>query len=465
MQGLSRYIGDRSFYRRTLAVMLPILAQNIISNLIASLDNLMVGSLGTAEMSGVSVVNQLLFVFNWCLFGMVSGAGLFAAQAHGRRDREGVRDVFRFTCYVGLTLLVLGLSLFLLAGDGLISLYLHEGEEIDPALTLGYAKEYLGILLFALLPYTVSQVYGGTLRATGNTVPPMIAALLGVLTNLGLNRVLIFGAFGLPALGVRGAAIATVIARVVECLAVVLYSHLRRCPFAVGAYRSLRLSPSLARSILLRGMPLMLNEGIYAMGMATLVASYAVRGGETLAALNITATVCDLFTYLFISAGSATAVLLGPVLGTGDLEAARDTSRKLIAFTLGMGLLCGILLAVGAPFFPLLYETTAEIRALATSLILVRAAVSPILGYLNGCYFTILSGGDTAVTFLLDSGYVWGLNVLPAFLLSSYTALPLVLVYFLCTFADLGKAAIGTALVRLGKWAKVLAPTDETQNR
>ena len=121
MLTLKSLIGDRAFYKQVLAVMLPILAQNLITNLISSLDNMMTGPLGTAEMSGVSVVNQLLFVFNWCLFGMVSGAGIFAAQAYGRRDREGVRDVFRFTWYVGAVILAVGLFVFLLFGDGLIS--------------------------------------------------------------------------------------------------------------------------------------------------------------------------------------------------------------------------------------------------------------------------------------------------------------------------------------------------------
>ena len=458
MGGIRRYIGDLAFYRHALAVMLPILAQNIVSNLISSLDNMMTGPLGTAEMSGVSVVNQLLFVFNWCLFGMVSGAGIFAAQAHGRHDREGVRDVFRFTLYIGAVILAVGLLVFSLFGDGLISLYLHEGEGSDPAAILSFAREYLAMMLLGLVPYTVAQIYGGTLRATGNTVPPMLAALFGVLTNLALNWVLIFGHLGAPALGVRGAAIATVIARVVECLTVVLYTHLRRerCGFIVGAYRSLRVPRVLSRGILLRGMPLMLNEGLYAMGLATLLAAYAVRGGDTLASLTIAGTVADLFTYLFISAGSATSILLGHILGSGDAEAAKDASRKLIAFTLGMGLLCGMLLAAGSPFFPLLYDAPDTVRKLATHLILIRAGVAPILGLLNGCYFTILSGGDTAITFLLDSGYVWLGNVLPAFLLASYTALPILAVYAICTFADIGKAILGILLVRRGRWAKTL---------
>ncbi|MBO7763140.1 MAG: MATE family efflux transporter [Clostridia bacterium] len=459
MLTLKSLIGDRAFYKRVLAVMMPILAQNLITNLISSLDNMMTGPLGTAEMSGVSVVNQLLFVFNWCLFGMVSGAGIFAAQAYGRRDREGVRDVFRFTWYVGAVILAVGLFVFSLFGDSLISLYLHEGEGSDPAVILSFAREYLGIMILALIPYTVAQVYGGTLRATGNTVPPMLAALFGVLTNLALNWVLIFGHLGAPALGVRGAALATVISRVVECAAVVIYTHCHkaRCEFIRGAYASPRIPKALARSILIKGMPLMMNEGLYAMGLATLLASYAVRGGDTLASLNIAGTICDLFTYLFISAGSATAILLGHILGTGDTAAARDASRKLIAFTLGMGIICGILLAVGSPFFPLLYEATDTVRLLASRFILIRAAASPLLGYLNGCYFTILSGGSTVVIFFLDSVFIWSVNVLLAFLLSSFTAIPILAVYAICTFADVLKAMIGTVLVRRGRWAMQLS--------
>lgn len=454
-----RYVGTRAFYRGVVAIMLPILLQNAITNVVGLLDNVMVGQIGTEEMSGTSIVNQLMFIFNLCLFGMVSGAGLFSAQAFGQGDYQGVRYAFRFKLYAGAVLTALAMGAFLIFGEPLISLYLHEGGETgDLALTMQYAKQYLAIAVWGMIPYALAQIYAGTLRAAGRPALPMYAGLCGVGVNVLLNYLLIFGKLGLPALGVRGAALATVIARLVECGAAVYLAHRKgsRCDFIRGAWRSLYIPRSLARNILVKATPLLLNEGIYALGQAVLLMCYSVRGLATVSAMNITGTLFDAFNVLFISAGSATAILLGHILGTGDTEGARDAARKIITFTLGTGVVCGILVGVAAPFFPSLYETTAEVRTLAVGLALVRAAVSPVLGYLNGCYFAFMSGGNTVVTFFFDSGFVWGVCIPLAFLLSSFTALPIVWAFAIVNATEIAKAVIGTVLVGRGRWAKTL---------
>lgn len=201
---ISKFFGTKSFYKRLLAIMVPILVQNAITSFISLLDNVMVGLVGTEQMSGVSIVNQLIFVFNLCIFGTISGAGLFGAQFFGKGDHEGVRHTFRFKLYVSVAICVMAIVLFITCGEPLISLYLHDGSETgDLVLTLKYAKQYLAIMLIGLLPFTVTQVYSGTLREVGQTVPPMVAGIAGVLTNLAFNYVLIFGKLGAPALGVQ----------------------------------------------------------------------------------------------------------------------------------------------------------------------------------------------------------------------------------------------------------------------
>ena len=157
MSFIRQFIGDRRFYRTVLAVAVPMMIQNGITNLVNLLDNVMVGSLSTEAMSGVSIVNQLIFIFQLCTFGMVSGAGLFSAQAFGREDFDGVRYAFRFKLYAGAVLTALATTLFLTLGDPLISLYLHEGGETgDLALTLGFAREYLAIAVLGLAQHAVA---------------------------------------------------------------------------------------------------------------------------------------------------------------------------------------------------------------------------------------------------------------------------------------------------------------------
>ena len=223
---LRRYFGDRAFYRRVLAVALPIIIQNGIGNFVSLLDNIMIGQVGTVQMNGVSIVNQLLFVFNLCIFGATSGAGIFTAQFHGSGDQAGVRYTFRFKILVGLLISAVGLSVFALFGRPLIRLYLQgEGAPEDIAATLEYGWHYLLIMLWGLPAFAISNAYAGTLRETGQTVVPMVASTTAVFVNLFFNWVLIFGNLGAPQLGVNGAAIATVISRYVELAIVAFWAH------------------------------------------------------------------------------------------------------------------------------------------------------------------------------------------------------------------------------------------------
>ena len=223
MNLLRKYIGDRAFYRTVLIVALPIMLQNFITNFVSMLDNIMIGATGTEQMTGVSIVNQLLFIFYLTVFGAISGAGIFTAQFYGKKDDDGIRYTFRFKMIVCALLTILALIVLLCFGDRLISLYLHEGSyDCDPALTFAYGREYLAVMFFGLLPYAVTQAYASTLRETGETILPMVFGLVAVLTNCLFNYLLIFGKLFFPAMGVTGAAIATVLSRVVECALIIV---------------------------------------------------------------------------------------------------------------------------------------------------------------------------------------------------------------------------------------------------
>ncbi len=457
-----KLIGSRAFYASLLAVMLPILIQTGITNFISLLDNVMVGQVGTDEMSGVSIVNQLLFVYYLCVFGAASGAGLFIAQFFGKRDHEGIRHVFRFKLYVSVGLCVVAIGLFWLAGDALIGLYLHEGGETGDLLrTQGFAREYLLISLIGLLPYTVTQVYSTTLREIGLTVPPMTAGICGVLVNLAFNYILIFGKLGAPALGVAGAAIATVISRFVECAIVIVWTHTHanRCEFVKGVYHSLYVPLGLAKRVTVTGMPLLVNEAIWASGQAALLQCYSTFGIATVSAVNITNTVSNTFSVIYMAVGSAIAILIGHLLGAGRLDEARESASKMIAFSTFLGALAGLLVMACAPLFPLLYNTSDEVRTLATQLMLAMGATMPIHAFTHSSYFTIRSGGKTFVTFLFDSGYVWCVTVLLTRGLVAWTALPAVAVFLICHLSDLIKCVVGAWLVRRGNWATDLTKT------
>ena len=452
---MHRYIGDRAFYRRVFTVLVPILIQNIITTFVSLLDNIMVGQVGTEPMSGVATVNQLIFVFNLCAIGGISGAGILTAQYYGKGDQQGIRYSIRIKLFIAVgVLLVFGL-LLLRFGELFIGLFLHEsGGELDLAATLEYGKAYLNVILLQLPPFVVNMMYASTLRETGETLLPMKAGLIAVFVNLVFNYILIFGKFGAPALGVVGAAAATVIARIVEMGIVVIWTHRHRerNPFIVGVYRSLHVPASVVRQVAILGIPLMINELLWSGGMTTLNQCYSVRGLEVVSAMNISSTVSNLFFSAFISMGNAIAILVGQTLGAGDLERAVDEDRRLIAFSLALSVLIGGVLALTAPFVPRLYNTIPQVRQLATRILLVGALLMPTHSFTNSCYFTLRSGGKTLITFLFDSGSLWGLSIPVAFILSRFTAVPIVPMYAIVESLNLIKCAIGYVMVRQRHW-------------
>lgn len=460
-----KFIGDKAFYKMVLLVAVPIMVQNGITNFVGLLDNIMVGRVGTEQMSGVAIVNQLMMVFNISIFGAISGAGIFSAQFFGCKDHKGVRHTFRFKIYACLTLVLLGLLIFGFLGEELILLYLHGEEQNMWSLqaALGYGKQYLKVMMIGLLPFGVEQIYSSTLRECGETVVPMKAGVAAVLVNLVLNAVLIFGMFGFPALGVVGAAIATVISRYVQVAIVVIWTHkhAKELPFIQGAYESMKIPGHLVGNILKKGTPLMLNEILWSMGMATMMQCYSMRGLDAVAGMNISSTISNLFNVVFIAMGSVLSIVVGQLLGAGKLEEAKDTDAKLIVFTVMSCVVMGSLMILFAPLFPQLYNTTDGVKKLATSFIRVAAACMPLAGFMHATYFTLRSGGKTVITFLFDSAFVWCVNIPIAYCLSHFTDIPVVRLYLICLLTDIIKCVVGFVLVKKGIWLNVLVGDTE----
>lgn len=451
----SKYIGTKEFYKMVLLIVIPIIIQNGITNFVSLLDNIMVGQVGTEQMSGVAIVNQLIVVFNICVFGGVSSAGIFTAQYYGQGNREGIRNTFRFKFMICMIMAVFAMLLFFFGGEKLIMLYLHEGtQDGDIAKTLQYGKEYLSVIMIGMIPYAISQTYASTLRETGETMVPMKIGIVAVLINLVGNFFLIFGNFGAPKLGAVGAAISTDIARFAECFMLIWWTHRNheRHNFIEEAYRSMRIPKSLTRDIIKKGIPLLLNEAAWSMGQAFLMQCYSMRGLAVVAGLNISSTVSNLFNVVFLSMGNAIAIIIGQLLGAGKMEEAKDTDRKLLVFTVATCAVFGSLLAAISPFFPKIYNTSAEVQGLATRFILIAAACMPLYAFMHGCYFTLRSGGKTWITVLFDSVYVWCVDIPLAYVLSRFTGMPIVLVYLSCQLIETIKCFIGYALVKKGIW-------------
>jgi len=457
-----RMFGDRDFYAQVVAVVVPIIIQNTVSNVVSLLDNVMVGRVGTLQMSAVAIVNQLLFVFNLCIFGGLAGAGIFATQYAGAHDDKGVRDCFRVKWMIALSMLACALVVLIAFPKRLIGMYLaQETAQADAAATLGFGMDYLTVMLWGLLPFGVSQVYASTLREVGETRLPMFASVAAILVNLVFNYFLIFGKCGFPELGVTGAAIATVLSRYVETAVIMVYTHMKSHHFGFirGAYRSLRVPKPLMISILRRGTPLLVNEFLWSSGMAVLLQCYSVRGLDVVAACNIATTVSNLFKVVFLSMGNAVAIMVGQALGANDIERAKNCTWRLMTLSVGSNLIMATLLVLFAPAIPNIYNTEPHVRQIATQLIYVVAVMMPAYSFSHCCYFTLRSGGKTIITFLFDSVFTWCVNVPAAWLLAYKTGLGIVPLYFGVQALEMVKVVVGFVLVKKGVWIhNIVAP-------
>lgn len=457
-------IGDRAFYRRLFSLMIPIMIQNGITNLVNMLDNIMIGAVGTAQMTGVAVANQLFFVFTLCIFGVVSGAGIYGAQFVGCGDTVNVRNTFRFKLLFSTLITLLGIGVFLTLGETLISAYM-KGEQgvTDPVATLNYAKGYMLVMLVGLVPFALTQCYSSTLREAGKPVLPMVAGLVAVLVNLCLNYVLIFGKFGAPKLGVNGAAVATVTSRFVELAIVAVYSHRRteQFPFFKAVFRGFGIPLTLVKKLLLKALPLMANETMWAAGIAVINQCYSLRSLDAMAACNISQTFWNVFSIAFLAVGNAIAIILGQMLGAGELKEAKAASYKLVTFSFGISVLVGSVYLLAARFIPYIYNTEQEIRDLATLLMSITAIIMPFDALAHASYFSLRSGGKMFVTILFDSVFTWCVNVLLAFILSRFTTISFPWMFVVIQSITILKGFLGILLLRSDFWVKNI--TEETK--
>ena len=448
-------MSKNGIYKRALTLAVPMMIQNGITNAVGLVDNVMVGSLGTEAITAVSIVGQLIFVFNLAVFGGMSGPAIYGAQYYGQKNNKGFQSTVRIKHWIGIVVLIAGMAAFIFGGDFLIGLYLKgESADIDPMLTMATARQYLRIMLWGLPPFVITQIYAGSLRETGASVKPMIAGVVSVVADVIGNYLLIYGKGIFPRLEAQGAAIATSLARVIEALIVIVwaFSARKKHVFIIGLYKTLLVPKDTAARIFRKSLPIFFNELLWAGGIAALTQCYSLRGLDIVAGLNISNALCNLLNVVFVSLGGAVGILIGQTLGASRYDEAKSDAFRLMWFTGGISVILTVILASISRVFPNLYETSELVRSYASSFIVVTALFFPLQGFLNALYFTLRSGGKTLVTFLFDSVFSWVICVPTAFLLCRLTSLPILTIYAVVQSLDFIKVTVGYVLIRKGVW-------------
>ena len=457
---LKSYIGDKAFYKKTLALVLPMIIQNAVTNLVNMLDNFMVGRLGDEAVSSVAIDNQFIFVFNLAVFGAVSAAGIFTAQFNGRGDMDGVRNTMRMKMIICLLVGVVGIGIFSYFGDSLINSFIHDSEDLkgNPQLVFKLGQDYLKYTIIGLIPFAISQVYASTLRETGETVVPMVASWVSVATNFVFNLLLIFGLFGFPELGVAGAAIATTISRFVEVIILVLWTHLnkKKCPFIVDIFRNFSIPLPLVKQIAMKGAPILLTELFWSLSVTMRNQCYSERSEFVVTGISIAFTLQNLLSVAYFALSSGIAIIVGNLLGEGKLEEAKETDKKLLAFATFVGGVMTLVQICLAPLFPYLYDVSQEARDMSTFIMICYALSMPAAALATSTYYTIRSGGRVFITMLFDSVYAWVIVMPVVYALTYMTNLPFEYILPIMLVVENLKLIPGLVLVNKGIWVRQL---------
>ena len=458
---IQTYLPDKRFFRQILSIAMPMMIQNTFTNLINLVNNVTVGRLGTEQLAGVAVANQLMSVYIMCIWGAMSGAEIFGAQFHGKKDTDSMRNTFRFMLLVAFLVSAVSAAIFLVWGEPLIKLYIYsDAEGSDTALALREGTRYLRLLLVSFLPLGLNMAYTSILRVNDENMIPLYASIAGVLSSLTANFLLI------PRIGIYGAAIASILSRFIEAAINIVWCHTHpeRMTFLKGAFRHFRVPRKLAGQILRTGMPLTVNETVWQLGVAAITQCYSVRGLSSVAAVNISSTIQFLTSVSVFALGAAVGVVMGNLLGAGDRKGAEAASRQLQGFSVVVGLFVSLLLAAMGTLVSFFYPNLpAEVHEIARWLIWGEAFDAILNSYYNCCYYIIRSGGKTVTTFLFDSGFIWGVSVVAAMIIAYRTSIAIVPFYWIERALDIFKCVIFFVLVKRGSWIQILSGADPAE--
>ena len=314
---LRRYFGDKDFYKHTLHIAVPLMLQQLVSTSVNLLDNLMIGQLGDHALAGVATVNRYFMVAIFGTLGIIAASTVFLAQFYGSNDENHMKQTYRFSIISTSMIMSFFIVLALAFPSKIVGFF------VDDSNVIFEGSRYIVIAALSFIPTMFTMAIAGSMRAVGDSKSPLIASLISMMTNLFFNYALIYGHFGFPAMGIVGAGIGTLIARIVEIIVIILFLRRNDYPFKTPITTLFQVSPTLVKAISLKALPLALNEVLYASGMAMLMKFYGTRGADAISGYSISLTVSDLFFTMNAGMSVATTILVSQPLGANKKKKPR----------------------------------------------------------------------------------------------------------------------------------------------
>lgn len=436
-----------ALYGKLAKIAIPISIQGVVSATLGLVDNLMVGSLGEAELAAVGIATQLFHIHYMLLFGFISGTATFMAQFYGTKDFQNIKKVLGFAitvaAFAGIIFFILGFG----CTDAVLRIYAN-----DPAI-IALARPYVKICSFTFFSLAVSVPVEMAFKATQQTKVPMLISIVVFSSNVCLNYILIFGKFGAPALGVAGAAVGTAVARCLEVMIAVIFVMRKSNCFhgAIKAYFGW--NKDMVIRMLKNSAPTTLNEFLWQLGQSMYVAAFSRIGTTAYAAFQAAAAINSIFSYAAFSVGDATLILVGEKLGEGKKDETYVLAKKLLKIGTGFGVLVGLLLIICAKPLVGLFNLTSLGKTYCFRILLVNGLCMGLSLY-NGINITgtLRGGGDTKFAMIAESSCVWCVAVPLAFISALVLNLPIYLAVLVVRIEDVVKLFILTKRFLSKKW-------------
>ncbi len=451
-QLLQEVFSEKDFYRKMLKIALPIMLQNFISSFLNMIDTVMVGKLGETEIAAVGMANQYFFFFSMFLIGLSAGCSVFIAQFWGKGDIKNIKRIMG----VGLISAIVISLIFMFLGfyfpDRAIALFNNDKLVID----LG--SSYLKIVIVSYIFTAITFVYNYSFRSIGKTTLPMAINVVALLCNAFLNYVFIFGKFGAPAMGVEGAALATVIARVVETILLVAAVYLTKEVLAASMRELISINFEFVKKSYRTIFPVILNDICWGLASLVYAAVYGRLGTQAVAAIQICNTVNSLFMVVILGLSSAASVMVGHKIGAGEEGKARNYAKRFSVLAVMVGFVLGILLALTSPLILNLFNVSSTVRRSSQIILYIISilffarvlSIMLIVGVLRG-------GGDAKQAFLIEGFTMWFIGV-PLTIVGAFVfKFPVHLVYALAMLEEISKCILGIIRLKSGRWIKNVA--------
>lgn len=445
---------DIAFLKKVLTIALPVAMQGMLNTVVNLVDNLMIGSLGSTAIASVGLANKVFFVFTLLVFGVASGSGVLAAQYWGNQDVKNIRKVLG----IGLIISLTGAILFLTPARLKPELMMRIFTTSQASIQMGAA--YLAVVAFSYPCTAISNTYVAMLRAVNHVKAPVVISCVAIMVNIVFNYILIYGKLGAPALGVAGAAIATLIARVVEMTLIIVVVYVGKTPLACRLRELFGYTREFLRQFFRTAIPVICNEFVWGLGITIYSMAYGHMGDDAVAAITIATTIQDIVVVLFQGLSAATAVILGNEMGAGKLKQAELYAKYIFILQFMLTIFAAlVIVTLRWPFISLYQPGISDEVAMSVSRCLLMFALftpAKMFNFVN-IVGVLRSGGDTMMCLFIDTSGVWFIGIPLAFIGGLVLKQPIHIVYGMVMLEEVYKAAIGFWRYRQKKWLRNLA--------